>query len=107
MEMNQTNPSGMNMGGGMPNMQTPSPAPKHKSHGGLIAAIVIVIVAAIAAVLLIGKEAPSSLNIQNDTYMNTTEGDTVILDEDASDDLDSIENDLESLDIEGLDSGLQ
>lgn len=104
MEMNQTNPNaGMNMGG-MPNMQTPAPAPKHKGHGGLIAAIVIVIVAAVAAVLLIGKGSPS-VNYENN--MNTTEGDTVILDENASDDLDSIENDLESLDIEGLDSGLQ
>jgi hypothetical protein len=104
MEMNQTNPSnGMNMGG-MPNTQTPSPAPKHKGHGGLIAAIVIVIVAAVAAVLLIGQES-TSVNYQNN--MNTTEGDTVILDEDASDDLNSIENDLESMDIESLDSGLE
>ena len=106
MEMNQTNPSnGMNMGG-MPKTQTPSPspAPKHKGHGGLIAAIVIVIVAAVAAVLLIGQES-TSVNYQNN--MNTTEGDTVILDEDASDDLNSIENDLESMDIESLDSGLE
>lgn len=112
MEMNQTNPgsgnSGMNMGSGMPNNSSQSP--KHKSHGGLIAAIVIVVVAAIVAVFLINRDS-SMTNYKNEGgYSNTNvslEGDTVILEDDASDDLDSIENDLDSLDFDDLDMGLE
>lgn len=88
---------------------TPSSQPtsdqKHKGHGGLIAAIVIVVVAAIAAVMLIGNgDAPA---YQSPLEENISDSDTVILDENASDDLGSIEADLESLDIENLDSGLE
>lgn len=80
---------------------------KHKGHGGLIAAIVIVVVAAIVAVLLIKNGDQAVLNNMVNEQTNQAPEDTVILDENASDDLNSIEADLESLDLENIDSGLE
>ena len=108
MDNNQpTNNLNMNSDMNTAPSSTPVAQPKHKGHGGLIAAIVIVMVAVIVAVLLINNGDQAVLNNMVNEQINQAPEDTVILDENAPDDLSSIEADLESLDIENLDSGLE
>ena len=95
--MENTTPN-LNMGS-TPNM---GGAPVHHSHKGLIWSLIIIIVVILAAIFILKND---SMMDSDDNTIDAT-ADTEVL-ENTSDDLGSIEADINSLDFEGMDAELE
>ncbi len=95
--MDNTTPN-MNMGS-TPNM---GGAPVHHSHKGLVWSLIIIIIVILAAIFILKNDAMMD---SDDTSLEATMDNQVL--ENTSDDLGSIEADIDSLDFEGMNAELE
>ncbi len=100
---NNTTPN-TNQGGTPPMSGANTGAPMHHSHKGLVWSLIIIIIIILAAIFIL-READTVYD-DSDTVNVQTTTDTETLDN-ASDDLGSIETDINSLDFDQMDTQLQ
>lgn len=105
-DMNQNMGGNMNQGG-MPNMpasNSMAPMPKGGKGGkGMLIAVVVVIIIAVVAFVMLRKGAPLMAPADTDSSYQQDDVTTQLNVQSASDELDSIDADLNATDINSID----